>query len=66
MDRLFPFGGRVGDEDISSGSLQDQRLGDLAHLEHIAGEDRFDEGIGDNGFISKDFNRCKLFYSMVE
>ena len=26
---------------------QQNRFGDLAHLEHIAGKDRFDEGIGD-------------------
>jgi len=41
-DKLGREGGRQGEE-----MAQQDRLGDLAHLEHIAGEDRFDEGIGD-------------------
>ena len=41
-DELGRKGGRQGKE-----MAQQDRLGDLAHLEHVAGKDRFDEGVGD-------------------
>jgi len=44
-DALGRKGGCQGKE-----MAQEDRLGDLAHLEHVAGKDRFNEGVGDVAF----------------